>query len=155
MWLRAVVTLASIGMAGPAVAACTPPPVAVSQPCLPPPYTLSPETAKPGGSVTIRADDASCNPRYGENAQIQLEVHDGSGAKVVEVLAPMNDAGGFSAVVDLPATVASGQGMVSAYPYNLDWCDDTGRNNRVGAVGDTDVQLVSCLLPSRPLQIAP
>ena len=64
----------------------------------------------------------------------------------------MNDAGGFSATVEVPASAVPGAGMVSAYPYNLDWCDDTGRNNRVGAM---EIQRISCVMPSEPLQIEP
>lgn len=151
--LRAVVVLASLGLSSLALASCSQP--GLSQPCLPPPFTLSPATAKPGSSVTVSADDAGCNPRYGENAQIQVEVYDGSGAKVLEALAPMNDAGGFSVSVDLPAPAVPGEGMVAAYPYNLDWCDDTGRNNRVGARGAQEIKLVSCAMPSKPLLIEP
>lgn len=92
--------LASLGLSCLALAACTQP--GMSQPCLPPSFSLSPATAKSGASITVAADDASCNPRYGENAQIQVEVYDGSGAKVLETLAPTNDAGAFSVSLDLP-----------------------------------------------------
>ncbi|UUL75172.1 hypothetical protein NG819_12550 [Pseudarthrobacter sp. Fe7] len=27
--------------------------------------------------------------------------------------------------------MAPGKAAVEAYPYGMDWCDDTGRNNRV------------------------
>ncbi|WP_243400013.1 hypothetical protein [Arthrobacter glacialis] len=127
----------------------------MSQPCLPPSFSLSPATAKSGASITVAADDASCNPRYGENAQIQVEVYDGSGAKVLETLAPMNDAGAFSVSLDLPTDAVPGEGMVAAYPYNVDWCDDMGRNNRVGALGAQEITLVSCAIPSMPLRIEP
>ncbi|MHA7271611.1 hypothetical protein [Arthrobacter sp. HLT1-20] len=73
------------------------------------------------------------------------------GTKIVELLAPMNDAGGFSMSVNLPVDAVPGEGMVAAYPYDLDWCDDTGRNNRVGA---QEITRVSCAMPSKPLQIA-
>lgn len=126
-----------------------------SQPCMPPKFSLSQDAASPGGSITVSAADASCDPRYGENAQIQVEVMDGSGVKIVDELAPMNDAGGFSVQVEIPASAVPGPGSVSAYPYDLDWCDDTGKNNRVGAVGGQDITLVSCVMPSKPLQIEP
>lgn len=147
-----VVVLASLAGAG---CSSPPGPAPLGSGCLPPPFSITPATAKAGGSITVTADDAGCNPRYGDNAQIQLEVYDGSGAKVLETLAPMNDGGGFSARVDLPAAAVPGQGMVAAYAYNLDWCDDTGRNNRVGALGAQEIKRVSCVLPSEPLQIAP
>ncbi|MGP9501534.1 hypothetical protein ACT3TS_04890 [Specibacter sp. AOP5-B1-6] len=63
-------------------------------------------------------------------------------------------AGGFSAAVNVPAGAVAGEGMVSAYPYNLDWCDDTGRNNRVGADA-ADFERASCVLPTQPLRIEP
>lgn len=149
--LRATGVLVSILLAGAGLASCSQP--GDTQPCMPPQFSLSKDTAGPGESITVKAPDATCNPRYGGNAQIQLEVYDGSGAKIVDALAPMNDAGGFSTALDLPATAVPGQGMVTAYPYNLDWCDDTGRNNRVGRAAATDVERVSCVMPSVPLII--
>ncbi|ALO68226.1 hypothetical protein AS189_00520 [Arthrobacter alpinus] len=125
---------------------------------MPPPFSLSEESTSPGGSLTVQAEDADCDPRYGENAQIHLEVVDSSGAKIVELQAPMNDAGGFSANLTLPETAAPGQATVSAYPYSLDWCDDTGRNNRVGSperFGTPEIQRVSCVMPAVPLTITP
>lgn len=144
--MLAVVMLAITGCGGP------PGTAPLGSGCFPPAYSLSPATAKPGGSITVAADDANCNPRYGEHAQIQVELYDGSGTKVVEMLAPMNDAGGFSAAVEVPAGAVPGAGIVSAYPYNLDWCDDTGRNNRVGAGA---IERISCVMPSQPLWIEP
>lgn len=44
---------------------------------------------------------------------------------------------------------------MAAYPYNVDWCDDMGRNNRVGALGAKEITLVSCVMPSMPLRIEP
>ncbi|MEE2523453.1 hypothetical protein V1639_10300 [Pseudarthrobacter sp. J75] len=39
-------------------------------------------------------------------------------------------------------------------PHNLDWCDDTGKNNRVaGSAGG--LQRISCAMPVKPLQIKP
>ncbi|AIY02852.1 hypothetical protein ART_3253 [Arthrobacter sp. PAMC 25486] len=127
---------------------------------MPPPFSISADTIRPGGNLTVKADDADCDPRYGADAQILLEITDGSGEKVVDTLAPMNDAGGFSAAVKVPDSAVPGQGAVNAYPWNLDWCDDTGRNNRmgnpgVGADAAPDIELASCTLPSKPLTIEP
>lgn len=66
----------------------------------------------------------------------------------------MNDAGAFSSELVIPETAVPGQAMVSAYPYNVDWCDDTGKNNRVGAPessGALEIQRISCVMPSQPL----
>ena len=150
----AAVMLAGTGCGGPPVSA---PP---GSGCMPPPFSLSANSVRPGGKLTVKAGDAHCNPRYGGDAKVLLEITDGSGEKVVETLAPMNDAGGFSATISLPDAAVSGQGAVTAYPWNLDWCDDTGRNNRVGsrgsgADGAADMARVSCVLPSRPLTIEP
>ncbi|WP_449374531.1 hypothetical protein [Arthrobacter psychrolactophilus] len=100
----------------------------------------------------MSAADASCDPRYGENAQIQVEVMDGSGVKIVDELAPMNDAGGFSVQVEIPDSAVPGPGMVSAYPYNVDWCDDTGENNRVGRAA-SGIDRVSCAARAIPRTI--
>lgn len=133
--------------------------------CMPPPFTVSADAAAPGSHVTVSAKDADCNPAYGDGAQVQLEIMDGSGAKVVDTLAPMNDAGGFSAVVTIPASAVPGLGAVVAYPYDLDWCDDTGQNNRLKGSGDTgngsagtgagDLQRASCEIPMEALTIEP
>lgn len=143
--------VAATMLAGPGLVACSP--IFESRPCQPPQYSLSQDTVSPGGSVTVSADDATCDPRYGDNAQIQVEVVDSFGAKIVETLAPMNDAGGFRAVITLPAAAVPGQVSVAAYPYNLDWCDDTGKNNRVGRGAPSGFERASCVLPSMPLTI--
>ncbi|MBT2594284.1 hypothetical protein J7I92_03090 [Arthrobacter sp. ISL-72] len=85
--------------------------------------------------MTVQAQNANCNPRYGENARIHVTVTDGTGTKVIDTTAPMNDAGGFIYTFDVPSQTAVGKAAVEATPYGVDWCDDTGRNNRVrGAV---------------------
>ena len=135
-------------------AACSPQPG--SQPCFPPPLSLSTASAAPGDSVTVSAHDATCNPRYGVRAQIKVEVFDGTGTMVVDSTGPMNDAGGFSFSFELPVAAVPGTWMVSAFPHDVDWCDDTGRNNRVGRGPDADgMQRVSCVLPTVELLVAP
>ena len=145
-------------LTGLAVTGCSGPPgmAPAGSACMPPPFSLSAAAASPGGSLTVQAKDATCNPRYGDNAQIHIEVLDSTGTKILELQAPMNDAGGFSTDLLLPETAVPGEAMVTAYPYNLDWCDDTGRNNRVGAPsnsGAQEIQRVSCVMPSQPLTI--
>lgn len=122
-------------------------------PCFPPAYSLSPTEAKPGQSVTVSAPDAACNPRYGQNARIQVSVTDAAGAEVVNTTSAMNDAGGFTYTFVLPARTAVGAAAVTAMPYNIDWCDDTGRNNRVAGAGDAQAVRVSCAMPVKPLTI--
>lgn len=99
-------------------------------PCMPPEFTVSPPAAKHGEPVTVSAPDTTCDARYGAEAQVHVTVRDAAGATVVDALAPMNDDGGFSFVFTVPEGAAAGEGGVSAYPYKLDWCDDTGVNNR-------------------------
>ncbi len=129
--------------------------------CMPPSFSLDAESARAGGPITVSAPDATCDPRYGGDAQIQVEVMDGSGSKVMETLAAMNDAGGFSLTVNLPETAVPGEGAVVAYPFGVDWCDDTGRNNRlstpagVGTTAEVGIQRVSCVMPTQPLLIEP
>ncbi|WP_239437227.1 hypothetical protein [Arthrobacter alpinus] len=150
-WTRTTAAAGAILLAAVGVVSCSQFPA--SQACFPPPFSLSQDTASAGGSISISAEDATCDPRYGDGAQIQVEVMDASGATIVTELAPMNDAGGFSITLDLPATAVPGRGMVTAYPHNLDWCDDTGRNNRVGRAAGTGIERVSCVMPSAPLTI--
>lgn len=147
-------------LAGMAIAGCSGPPgtAPMGSACMPPAFSLSADTASLGGSFTVQAKDATCNPRYGDKAQIHIEVLDSAGTKILELQAPMNDAGGFSTDLSLPETAVPGQALVTAYPYNLDWCDETGRNNRVGAPagsGAQEIQRVSCVMPSQPLTITP
>lgn len=122
-------------------------------PCFPPAYSLTPTEAKPGQSVTVAAPDADCNPRYGNNARIQVSVIDAIGEEAVNSTSAMNDAGGFTYTFVVPARTAAGDAAVTAVPYNIDWCDDTGRNNRVAGAREVTLVRVSCVLPVRPLTI--
>lgn len=100
------------------------------------------------------APDADCNPRYGGHARIQVTMIDAAGVEVLAATAPMNDAGSFSYGFDVPAGTAAGEAAITALPFNIDWCDDTGRNNRVaGAGGAINLERVSCVIPTRPLTI--
>ncbi|BAS11391.1 hypothetical protein AHiyo4_48130 [Arthrobacter sp. Hiyo4] len=96
--------------------------------------------------------DTTCGARYGTDARVQVTVKDATGAAVLEELAPMSDDGGFTFVFTLPTGVAPGKAGVTAYPYNLDWCDDTGVNNRA-AQGPAELVRVSCTEPLVPLVI--
>lgn len=122
-------------------------------PCMPPQYSVTPSSAKPGDSVTVSAPDATCDPRYGANAQVAVILTDSAGAVVLQELAPMNDAGGFRFEFEVPAASAAGAEVVTAVPHGLDWCDDTGRNNRVAHNGDFET--ASCVLPMQTLTILP
>ena len=122
-------------------------------PCFPPAYSLTPTTAAPGQSVTVAVPDADCNPRYGKNARIQVSVTDATGVEVVNTTAAMNDAGGFTYTFVVPARTAVGDAVVTAMPYNVDWCDDAGRNNRVAGAGEVGFALVSCAAPMKPLTV--
>lgn len=108
-------------------------------PCMPPAYSVSPSIAERGETVTVQAQDADCDPRYGENARIKVTVTDPLGQEIINTTAPMNDAGGFSYTFEVPADAAQGEAAVEAYPHNVDWCDDTGKNNRVS---DGNVQFL-------------
>ncbi|MDR7159427.1 hypothetical protein [Arthrobacter sp. BE255] len=121
-------------------------------PCMPPAYTVTPSEVRPGAEVTVRAPDTTCGARYGRDAQVQVTVRDAARAVVLEALAPMTDDGGFTFVFTVPPATAPGEAAVMAYPYNLDWCDDTGVNNRAGA-GDRTLVLVSCAERSVPLVV--
>lgn len=83
-----------------------------------------------------------------------MTVTDAIQAELLSTIAPMNDAGGFSFSFEVPAGAAAGEAAVSAVPYNIAWCDDTGKNNR--AVGTAEaMQRASCTMPVSALQITP
>jgi hypothetical protein len=119
---------------------------------MPPAYTVAPSEAEPGSRVTVSAPDTTCGARYGTDAQVKVSVRDAAGVQVLTELAPMTDDGGFSFVFTVPLAASPGKAAVVAYPYNLDWCDDTGVNNRAGA-GPTVLLPVSCAEPMVPLVI--
>ena len=123
-------------------------------PCFPPACSVAPSSAKQGDRVTVLAPDADCDPRYGGNARIQVTMTDAGGGEVLTATAAMNDAGGFSYAFDVPAGTAAGEAAITAMPFNIDWCDDTGRNSRVaGAGAAVTLERVSCVIPTRPLTI--
>jgi hypothetical protein len=122
-------------------------------PCMPPNYSVSPSNAKTGETVTVQARDADCNPRYGQDALIKVIVTDAAGQKVIKETAPMSDAGGFTFQFAVPQQAAAGEASVEAVPSALDWCDDTGRNNRIPQ--SSAIQRVSCAARSVPLTITP
>jgi hypothetical protein len=150
-WRTAAIALAGAIVVG-AGAGCAPS-SAGEPPCFPPPYSVKPSEARPGEPVTVAAADADCNPRYGANARIQIRVADSSGAKVVDTTSAMNDGGGFSYTFVVPAGTAPGRATVTAVPYDVDWCDDTGRNNRVAGAAVVQLQRASCVLPVKPMNI--
>lgn len=123
-------------------------------PCFPPVFSVSPSSAKPGDTVTVKAPDADCNPRYGANARIQVTMTDAAGRDVLTATAPMNDAGGFSYSFEVPTGTAAGESALTAMPFNIDWCDDTGRNNRAAGAGAAGgFERMSCVIPQEPLAI--
>lgn len=121
-------------------------------PCFPPSFSVKPSTAKAGERVTITAPDADCNPRYGDHARIQVTVNDATSVKVIDATVPMNDAGGFTYTFEVPSQTALGDAAVTAIPYDIDWCDDTGKNNRADGAA-VILQRASCVIPMRPLTI--
>ena len=100
------------------------------------------------------APDADSNPRYGQNARIQVIMTDAAGVDVVTATAPMNDAGAFTYSFHVPAGTAAGESAITAMPFNIDWCDDTGRNNRAAGAAN-GLTRVSCVFPQKPLAITP
>ncbi|MEV7647531.1 hypothetical protein [Arthrobacter sp. NPDC089319] len=153
-WRNAVLTLMGSAALIGSMAGCGIIPGFEAPPCLPPDYSVTPKEAGPGETVTVSARDADCDPRYGSEAQIEVIVTDASAVEVLHETAPMNDGGGFTYTFTVPADAAAGEGSVTAMPYNVDWCDDTGRNNRVsGAAAVVELERVSCAMPLRPLLI--
>jgi hypothetical protein len=133
-----------------AVGGCSSGP-SVEPPCFPPDYSVTPTEARPGEMVTVAAPGADCNPRYGENARIQVVITDERGVETINTTAPMTDAGAFAYTFRVPAQMAVGEAAVTATPHQVDWCDDTGTNNR--AEGAANLNRVSCAEPREPLII--
>jgi hypothetical protein len=125
-------------------------------PCFPPKYSVHPETARPGKQITVSAPDATCNPSYGYDAKVEVSLTDAAGTEVLRKTGPMNNDGGFTFVLKVPSGLKPGQAGVTAVPYGLDWCDDTGRNNRLSRQGTGDgIARTSCVMPVVPLTISP
>ena len=109
-----------------------------SDPCMPPGYMLGSLVVAPGRDIA----------RFGSGSHVQSapwrgsKSTDRSGRRPQEVLlselAPMSDEGSFSHVLDIPATLKPGSYGSSAAPDSVDWCDDTGHNNRVENPGFRD-----------------
>ena len=153
-WRRAFLPAGALLVAAGASSCASSFPGSGEPACFPPAFTVAPSSAKPGDTVTVTAPDADCDPRYGGNARIQVTMTDVAGVEVLAATAPMNDAGGFSYAFKVPARTAAGEAFITAMPFNIDWCDDTGRNNRVtGAGAALTLERVSCVIPMKPLTI--
>lgn len=122
-------------------------------PCGPPAFSVSPTTAKFEEVVTVAAPGADCDPRYGSSAQVQISVTDKTGTEIINTTAPMTDDGEFTYKFRIPVEIATGEAAVTAMPHNVDWCDDTGRNNR--ARGAIEFEHASCVVPVKTLIITP
>lgn len=119
---------------------------------MPPPYSVSPSSAAVGETVIIEAQDSDCDPRYGENAEVNVTLTDAGGKKIISTTAPMTDAGGFKYSFQLPTNTAHGEAAVEAYPHDVDWCDDTGKNNRVSEAEKPFIR-ASCAARIEPLLV--
>lgn len=151
-WRSLVVLAAGATGVGAVLAGCSPA-LRGAPPCMPPDYSVSPSTVEPGGTVTIQAQESDCNPRYGQDARVQVTVTDAGGTDLLRTTAPMSDAGGFTYSFNVPPEAKSGMAAVEAYPYGVDWCDDTGQNNRVSGAGPSMVR-ASCAARIENLTIA-
>jgi hypothetical protein len=146
-WILAVLLAVFLAMSA---AGCSP--SLGSLPCMPPEYNVTPSSAKLGEVVTVSALDATCNPRYGGNAQVRIVFTDATGVEVLNTTAPMSDKGGFAFTTEVPLRAAVGEVAVYAAPEGVDWCDDTGKNNRAGP-GEAELEMASCAKPMKPLNI--
>ncbi len=151
-FLRAPVAALSVLVIAAAMSGCN----SSSQgrpPCLPPDFSVTPSPTRVGEEVTVKAQDARCDPRYGKNARILITIKDSSGRKVLDALAPMDDAGGFTYTFRVPLETAPGEAAVVAFPFDIDWCDDTGKNRRAGQAVSAS-QHASCTPPTQTITIA-
>ncbi|GAA1858721.1 hypothetical protein GCM10009715_02760 [Paeniglutamicibacter psychrophenolicus] len=125
---------------------------------MPPAYTLDSSVVAPGGTLVVSAPEATCNPRYGDQARIRIDLLDEHHEVLLSVLASMSDTGAFTHAIELPTILRPGDYGISAFPEGVDWCDDTGRNNRVEnpGFGTTGLGMlrVSCAEPFVGFQVA-
>lgn len=119
---------------------------------MPPPYSVNPSSAAIGATVIVEAQDSDCDPRYGGNAEVNVTVTDAGGRRIISTTAPMNDAGGFIYSFQVPVDAKPGEAAVEAYPHNIDWCDDTGTNNRISD-GEESFIRASCVARIVPLLV--
>lgn len=119
--------------------------------CMPPEFSLSQGTAQRGDPVQISAPDADCDPRYGPQAQVEISITDAQGTEVIHTTEPMGDAGKFSYTFEVPQDMELGKAAISAFPHAVDWCDDTGVNNRI--YGGLAIVRASCSIPVKTLAI--
>lgn len=140
-----------------AVAGCIAP-IHTSTPCMPPAYTLDSPVVAPSETLGMSAPDATCNPRYGKDARVRIDLVDARQQVVLTELAPMSDAGSFAFDLRIPGGTKPGAYGITAMPNGLDWCDDTGSNNRLGGA-DTGIEGVaaaraSCAMPRVGFRVA-
>lgn len=62
----------------------------------------NPREREDSETVTLQAEDADCNPRYGQEALIEVTVTDAAGQKVIKETALMNDAGSLTSQFAVP-----------------------------------------------------
>ncbi len=72
---------------------------------------------------------------------------------MLNATAPMTNDGGFAYTFQIPGRTAAGKGAVTAVPYNINWCDDTGKNDRVTGSVEAALERESCVLPVQTLTI--
>jgi|GEM_PF-2300646 len=124
-------------------------------PCSPAPFHLSSTTVHPGDTLTVEAPDTECHPHYGQNAQVEVQLLGAGAASRVRMLAPMNDDGGFSAVLNVPASAAPGEYTVSAAPQGIDTCFDSihvqgSARSGSGGLGAAALSVTTGPLPQDP-----
>ncbi|MDR4533538.1 hypothetical protein [Glutamicibacter sp. PS] len=115
---------------------------------------MEPSSARVGDEVTVSAPAATCNPSYGEDAKVRVVLTDASGAEVLNTTAEMSDAGAFEFTFIIPDRTQTGTATVLAMPDALDWCDDTGVNNRLKS-SEASIHRTACAEPARALEIVP
>ena len=122
-------------------------------PCGPPDYHLQTDHVRAGTDVVVEAPDATCDPHYGHDARVEVRLLDAAHRPLARILAPMNDAGGFSAQLALPQNLTPGEYLVSATPYGIDTCFDTNHRGGAERTAGPAVVLAACTEPVKPLTV--
>lgn len=116
--------------------------------CEQPDWIFSPAAVAPGTTVAIRASNAvDCDPRYGRDAEIQIDLSDGRSTPLLSIRAPMSSEGAFEAELVIPEDTKPGDYFVSAIPHDIDNCFDTN------ARSSETIARASCAAPLKPLTI--
>ncbi|WP_155849469.1 hypothetical protein [Arthrobacter sp. H20] len=81
---------------------------------------VPPSITKLNEMAAVMAIDATCNPRYAENARVHMTVTDACGEQIINFTERMINAGGFTYSFDVPTDAAPGEAASEEVPSGVD-----------------------------------